>query len=182
MKTETRTAPVGTTCLTLAISLLWVAAGHLRAASPQTSPNAPCHRDSRMARSAVPEDIDAAQRFALKAAQGAAVRRVSRNESCRALFDALDLQGPEALTSGRYRPPRSEAERDHCRRGRLAFTRVDNSQIVLCERFHGLSRRSKMAILIHEALHTAGLGEAPSDPDGPTSTEITRVVRRACSL
>jgi hypothetical protein len=53
---------------------------------------------------------------------------------------------------------------------------------MICRHFHIQGERIKIAVLIHEALHTAGMGEAPSDPDGMTAEEITEMVERACLL
>jgi len=62
---------------------------------------------------------------------------------------------------------------------RVAFTAADNRVVFICPRM--LLRTSRenwehlVAVLIHEVLHTLGLGEDP-----PSSTEITRTVRRLC--
>jgi hypothetical protein len=61
----------------------------------------------------------------------------------------------------------------------LAFTEVGSQVVRICgrhfkERFLG-SRRATEIIMIHEFLHTLGLGENP-----PTSEEITDRVRSRC--
>ena len=63
-----------------------------------------------------------------------------------------------------------------------AYTAVGLSQIVVCEHFNTLPRRTKIAVLIHEALHNAGMSEAPVDPDGMTAEEISKMVEEACDL
>jgi hypothetical protein len=45
-----------------------------------------------------------------------------------------------------------------------------------------LPRERLATILIHEALHHAGMSEAPFDPQAPTAREITRMVKRSCAL
>ena len=61
----------------------------------------------------------------------------------------------------------------------VAFTAAGNRVVFICPRM--LLRTSRenwehlVAALIHEVLHTLGLGEDP-----PSSTEITRTVRRLC--
>lgn len=62
------------------------------------------------------------------------------------------------------------------------MTRAGRSEIRLCSRLTNLATEGVAAILIHEALHTAGLGEWPDDPAAPTSAAITRAVLRACQL
>jgi hypothetical protein len=66
-----------------------------------------------------------------------------------------------------------------CRRqATLAFTRPGSPVILLCGRFLKVSRvdpELAEAVLIHEALHSLGLGENP-----PTSAEITARVLNRC--
>jgi len=120
--------------------------------------------------------------FALRAAYSTAIKRLDGDASCRALFDELHLDGLQALGRNHYQPARSAAEQTHCKGGVAAATGVGLSQVLICERFKSLPRPSKVAVLIHEALHTAGLNEAPYDPHGKTSREITEMVKKACSL
>jgi hypothetical protein len=111
-----------------------------------------------------------------------AIKRLEKDEACRALFDDLILDGLQALGRSRYQSPGSAPERAYCARGVAAYTAVGRSRVVVCEHFRTLHRRTKAAILIHEALHTAGMSEAPHDPGGKTSGEITEMVEEACSL
>ena len=120
--------------------------------------------------------------FALRFAFKGAIKRLEKDESCRALFDDLILDGLQAMGSSRYRPAQSAGERAHCARGVAAYTAVGLSQIVVCEHFNTLHRRTKIAVLIHEALHNAGMSEAPVDPDGMTAEEISKMVEEACDL
>lgn len=111
-----------------------------------------------------------------------AFQRVHEIPGCAALFAGLDLDGPTALSSTVYSRPRHPAEKALCDAGALAVTRARRTEISLCLNLRNLTREGVAALLIHEALHTAGLGEWPVDPVGPTSGEITRSVLRACSL
>ena len=120
--------------------------------------------------------------FALRAAYSSAMKRLDGDASCRALFDELNLDGLQALSRNHYQPAQSVPEKSHCLGGVAAATGVGLSQVLICERFKTLPRPSKVAVLIHEALHTAGLNEAPYDPRGKTSREITQMVKKACSL
>jgi len=64
-----------------------------------------------------------------------------------------------------------------CQRSvQLAFTQVGSSVVSICLRpFTLLPRRQQEAVLIHEMLHSLGLGEAP-----PDSREITARVLARC--
>jgi hypothetical protein len=45
-----------------------------------------------------------------------------------------------------------------------------------------LGRHYGAVVLLHEALHVAGLGQAPHHPHAQTPQEIDRMVRRSCAL
>jgi hypothetical protein len=165
-----------------------LAVGHFLAAG--------AHADEapRLERQQAPKEIKASLRtpqigrgfsakdaFALKLAYKGAIKRLGK-ESCRALFDNLNLAGLQALSRSRYQAVRSETERAYCARGVHAYTAVGRDQIVICRHFHTLHQRTKEGVLIHEALHTAGMSEAPHDPDSETPEEITERVEKACSL
>jgi hypothetical protein len=70
-------------------------------------------------------------------------------------------------------------ERSPCRRAGVAAYTIPGSRVVrVCSRSGGILRTRgdiTPVILIHEALHTLGLGENP-----PSSAEITDFVRRHC--
>ena len=121
--------------------------------------------------------------FALKIAYGRAIKRLEKIESCRDLFDGLDMDGLQALAGSQYRPVQTDEERAYCTRGVYAYTAVGHNRIMICRHFfHMQDARTKMAVLIHEALHTAGMGEAPGHPDCMTAEEITAMVEKACLL
>jgi hypothetical protein len=124
--------------------------------------------------------LSARDAFFLKIAFREAVQKLARKERCRALFDDLGLDGLQALDRSRYRPVRSAADKEHCTSGVFAYTAVGQDRIMLCRRFHSLDEGGKVAVLIHEALHTAGMGEAPSDPAGMTSEAINEMIQKAC--
>ena len=126
--------------------------------------------------------MSAKDTFALKIAYRGAIKRLEKLESCRALFDDLNMDGFQALGTSQYLPVQSDAERAYCARGVHAYTAVGHDQIMICRYFHVQGERIKVAVLIHEALHTAGMAEAPSDPAAMTAEEITEMVERACAL
>jgi hypothetical protein len=70
-------------------------------------------------------------------------------------------------------------ERSVCRRSGVVAYTIPGSRVVrVCPRFPSLRGKRldlTWAVLIHETLHTLGLGENP-----PSSTEITQVVLRHC--
>ena len=166
--------------LGIVVSLCFTALSHADPAA---------HRESRPRKSktkmpiAQPEiDLSPQHELALLAAYRAAVSKLDKKQSCRELFAGLDLEGIHAMARQRYQQAESPNEEALCASGIMAFTGVGQSRILICQRFHAAARSQKIAVLIHEALHTAGLREAPLDPDGLTSLEITHMVRRACSL
>jgi hypothetical protein len=89
-----------------------------------------------------------------------------RGQSAREHFSSLTFDG------GDGKPPCG-------REATLAFTSPGASAVHVCTRqfaavFHGDTERA-VATLIHEQLHTLGLGENP-----PTSLEITEQVLKRC--
>ncbi len=54
--------------------------------------------------------------------------------------------------------------------------------VFLCDRFANLPLKEAAVIIIHEALHVAGLEESPATPNRPTSQEIQNQVRQTCNL
>jgi hypothetical protein len=66
--------------------------------------------------------------------------------------------------------------RQACNRGVLASTSVHSSEVFICLRpFTLLPAREQEAVLIHEMLHSLGLGENP-----PESVAITEQVLKRC--
>lgn len=121
-------------------------------------------------------------RFTFNAAFREALERIHEYEACRGLFAGLNLDGIRALRLTRYRSAESKSDLAHCRRGAKAVTGVGRGQTRICATFARLSRNAKATILIHEALHTAGMSESPQDPAAPTAREITLSVKSACAL
>lgn len=142
---------------------------------------------ARKARSDIPRarvalDIEMDDALAVRVAFRLAYQRVLEVPACGALFADLELDGPTALSSTSYSSSRPGPERALCNRGVLAVARKGGAEIRLCPRLRNLAQPGVAAILIHEALHAAGLGEYPVDPAAPTSREITLAVLEACAL
>jgi hypothetical protein len=125
--------------------------------------------------------VSTKNRYRLNLAFPVAVKRVSESPSCGGLFADLGADGLEKLAGTIYLPPQPGEGRT-CTSRVAAFTGVGEPHTRLCPAFGGLSTDRAALILLHEALHFAGLGEKPSDPDGMTALQINRMVEKACGL
>jgi hypothetical protein len=68
-------------------------------------------------------------------------------------------------------------------KGSVAYTFVGGgAPIWLCREFSRLTDKGAAMIIIHEALHHAGLTEWPKDPKGMRSGRINRMVTKRCGL
>ena len=130
-------------------------------------------------RASIANNMTLEETFHIRVAFKEAAKKLARDDSCSSLFHDLNIDGLEALARSRYEPARTACP---CCRGAAAYTAVGANRVLICRRFHSLQRPTRTAILIHEALHTAGLTEAPRDPRAMTSKEITEMVEEACSL
>jgi hypothetical protein len=111
-----------------------------------------------------------------------APRRLGDRPECRGLFEALGADGVGTMRASIYYQPPSEYVRQGACRGTAALTRVGSPATVLCPGFGRLNPRAAAAVLLHEALHHAGLEEYPPTPGALTSPEITRLVEERCGL
>ncbi len=118
-------------------------------------------------------------RFRLEEAYPLALHVVLRQPSCGALFGGLRLRGADALALTRYR---GGGEIGACLRHVPAFTCVGCDKTVLCPTFTRLGRAEGATILIHEALHFAGLRERPAYAGEMSASEITNMVQVGCHL
>ncbi len=118
-------------------------------------------------------------RFRLEEAYPLALSAVLRQSSCSDLFGPLRLRGADALALTRYR---GGGEVGACLRHVPAFTCVGCDQTVLCPTFTRLGRSEGATILIHEALHFAGLRERPGYAGEMSAPEITAMVQTSCHL
>jgi hypothetical protein len=66
-----------------------------------------------------------------------------------------------------------------CRQA-VAGTSVGKKMVFLCRRFATLPVEEAATILIHEAMHRAGMSERPLDRECMTGDAISEMVRRAC--
>ncbi|MDA8016158.1 MAG: hypothetical protein MPN21_01820 [Thermoanaerobaculia bacterium] len=111
-----------------------------------------------------------------------AVSRLRLHPSCRALFEELGADGEELLAGSLYVRAGSHHETQICGRRVAAFTAIGSPVTRLCRNFRRLDAEQAALILLHEALHFAGLPEAPHEPEAPTSQEINQLVAAGCGL
>jgi hypothetical protein len=97
------------------------------------------------------------------------------------MFSSLDVDGIEVLAQTSYAVADARAEETFCD-GAEAFTVVGGRRTWVCRSFAHLTDLDAATLILHEALHHAGLEEWPGDRDGPSSKEITARVRRRCGL
>ena len=108
--------------------------------------------------------------------------RIGGYRACGGLFAGLGAEGTATLAATSYYPATPEQQRRHCHGTTHAFTRVGDTSVGLCPSFGRLGKTDAALILIHEALHSAGQTEFPSDPAAPDSFDITRMVMAGCGL
>ncbi len=116
--------------------------------------------------------------MALRRSWHRAYDKLENNQACAALFTrpGMRFDGIFALEHSVYH---DGVGTNACRGNVEASTNKDSYQVYLCSPFLNPSYPGANT-LIHEALHTAGLGEYPVDPDGMTPSEIDEMVRQAC--
>jgi hypothetical protein len=128
--------------------------------------------------------FDVRTRVRLTVALRLADERLRNLPACSSLFDDLGADGLTRLRATRYQSVADVGGERVCGRGlgAAAFTTVGNLRTVICPGFDRLGSDEAAVIVLHEALHSAGLGEWPLDPDGQNGGEINRMVRLACGL
>lgn len=110
-----------------------------------------------------------------------AVQKLSDEPGCRDLFNRLGVDGVEMLSTTLYYQASLKMEKAVCSEA-LAFTVVGGAPTWVCQRFARLNDRRAAAVLLHEALHHAGMSEWPHDPDGLPPAAIDDLVEEACGL
>jgi len=111
-----------------------------------------------------------------------ALEKVREVPECRELFTGLGSDGTDALARVVFLPVGKAQARDGVCRGSSAYTLVGGGPIWVCRDFKRLSDEQAAMVIIHEALHHAGLSEYPQDPDGMTSNAINGLVMEQCGL
>lgn len=118
----------------------------------------------------------------LESAFAVARERVASRAACRDLYRELDRSGSDSLESTRYLVTTLRERQRVCDRRVSAFTVPGGLTTRLCPSFARLPTPRAAAVLIHEALHTAGLPESPGVPGAMRSSEIEDLVARRCGL
>lgn len=115
----------------------------------------------------------------LRAGHKLAARRLGTHPPCRALFAERRQSGAAVISNMEFAVGDGAA----CAPGVAATTSVGGSVTRLCRAsLPRLDRYQIATLLIHEALHQAGLSEWPHDPEGLTSQQINRLVSSRCGL
>jgi len=111
-----------------------------------------------------------------------AVERIEEVEECGELFARLGADGEEMLNTTLCFPVAAHNRRYGICRRAAAYTNVGAKSTFVCEEFSWLSDERAAMVVVHEALHHAGLSEKPLDRRGMTSLEVnTMSVRNADS-
>ena len=101
---------------------------------------------------------------------------------CGALFRDLNADPVELLSSTRYYAAELAWGKQACPDGVFAATQVGSRVTMLCAGFGRVSRDMAAVVVLHEALHFAGLRERPRDPGAMSSNEINNLVKKRCGL
>ncbi len=125
----------------------------------------------------VPEDV----RSKVEAGFELALQRVQRVPACADLFADLGVDGTDVLSATLYYKAELKMEKRVCP-GALAYALVGGAPTWLCRRFARLSDERAAAILLHEALHHAGMDEWPHDPQAAPASAIDELVTKACGF
>ena len=111
-----------------------------------------------------------------------AVSRVRTVPQCAALFRDLGADPAELLGRSLYFPAELTWGNRACPDGVLASTQVGSPLTMVCKELGHASRKMAAVVLLHEALHYAGLREQPKDPSAMTASEINGLVMERCGL
>ena len=182
MRSSTPAANRRVRCSVFIAAILLTASPQAEAGRGRSQNKAVAEAGLRPPKARVTRELSIREVFMLRVGFRLAFERVRELPECAALFNGLELNGPTSLALTTYTAPQEAAERAVCERGAIAVTRAGQLRIRICPSLLNLAKEGVAAILIPEALHAAGLGEWPVDPDGPTSGDITRAVLEACAL
>jgi hypothetical protein len=94
---------------------------------------------------------------------------------------ALGADAVETLKTGLYFPAGPAKETSLCRRA-IAQSYVGGAPTWICRNVTSYSDEHVALVLIHEALHHAGLSERNLDRRAMSSGDINKKVARSCGL
>lgn len=118
----------------------------------------------------------------LQLAYPVAVVRAASRPACQRVFESLQADPVKLLSRTLYYPAPKGVAAPACRLGANAYTAVGSSVTFICPSFGSLPTEQAAFVLIHEALHYAGMSEKPQDEHAPTSAEINDLVKVSCRL
>lgn len=170
-----------TSNLVCATVICLLTAGILMAEEPEAIRRAAVRRSVRQGPTVEGKTPQALVIRRLYAGFGIALQRMHKRDSCSDLFTRLGADGVEVLSGTTYTFARSRRAAEICADAN-AFTTVGGSTVWICGGFGWLTEKDAAKVLIHEALHGAGIGEQPSDPKGLTPEEIDDMVKKKCGL
>lgn len=111
-----------------------------------------------------------------------ALQQVQRRSECAGLFESRGANGAVLLATTVYLMPSGVKSPILCREGVAAYTSLETPVTFLCPVFARVPRTAAATILLHEALHYAGMNERPRDPEGLTPYQINALVSSACGF
>jgi hypothetical protein len=159
-----------TTWMVAAVLVATATTGLAQAAGPEQKPGAVTGGGARLV-------------AAVRAARTLALDRLDDHPECRGLFEGHGADGSRLLVDAAYRSAVPDEAGGLCEKGAAAFTGMRSGRTALCrDNFLKLDRHYGAVVLLHEALHVAGLGQAPHHPHAQTPQEIDHMVRRSCGL
>lgn len=117
----------------------------------------------------------------IESASAIAMKRIQRYPSCACLFADLGEDGVDVIRRTLYFPADLRMEQKMCWRA-YAFTKVGVRPTWICRKMYLLPARHIALILLHEALHHAGLGMERAGAKAPHSLITTHRVAVACGF
>ena len=123
--------------------------------------------------------MPASVRDKLETAFEIAIARITAVPECADLFSQLGADAMETLKTGLYFPASPARETSVCRRS-MAQTYVGGAPTWICRCVTSYSDEHVALVVIHEALHHAGLTEKPHDRKAMSSGAINKMVGRKC--
>ena len=108
--------------------------------------------------------------------------RVLEVPQCSAMFTELVAEALGTLSRVSFYPIGSHELKPNVCDGIAVHTLVGGGPIWVCRKFSRLSDSQAAMVIIHEALHHAGLTEQPHDANGITSGAINDMVLKRCGL
>jgi hypothetical protein len=120
---------------------------------------------------------------AVRGAQSMALERLGREERCRQIFAEHGADGARLLLEADYRVALPNEAGGLCEQGASAFTGMTTGRTALCQdAFLKLPASRRAIVLLHEALHVAGMGQHPIHPGAMTARQINGMVASSCDL